>query len=130
MATVNGFWPGPGNRESGARQIPCRWALTEPCRPSEVARLGSLWGALWRTWHGELVCTGVQPTNNHAERSLRGAVIYRKLSHGSQSEDGETRTARLLSHTRPAASNSDRCFVYLTEALNANARGHPAPFLS
>lgn len=38
---------------------------------------------------------GVQPTNNHAERSLRGAVIYRKLSLGSQSEEGERRIARL-----------------------------------
>ena len=27
---------------------------------------------------------GVTPTNNHAERSLRGAVIYRKLSLGSE----------------------------------------------
>jgi hypothetical protein len=26
---------------------------------------------------------GVQPTNNHAERGLRGAVIQRKLSVGS-----------------------------------------------
>lgn len=32
---------------------------------------------------------GMQPTNNHAERALRGAVIYRKLSLGSQSETGD-----------------------------------------
>src|SRR3712207_6964462 len=44
--------------------------------------------------------TGVEPTNNHAERALRSAVIYRKLSLGSQSDDGERRIARLLSaHT-------------------------------
>ena len=43
----------------------------------------------------------MQPTNNHAERALRSAVIYHKLSLGSQSEAGELRTAaRLLSgHT-------------------------------
>jgi len=50
-----------------------------------------IWPALWTfSRHA-----GVQPTNNHAERALRGAVIYRKLSLGSQSEDGERRIARL-----------------------------------
>jgi transposase len=32
---------------------------------------------------------GVEPTNNHAERGLPGAVIHRKLSLGTQSERGE-----------------------------------------
>jgi len=55
-----------------------------------------VWPALW-TFANR---TGVQPHNNHAERALRGAVIYRKLSLGSQSEHGEQRIARLLSaHT-------------------------------
>ena len=40
---------------------------------------------------------GVEPTNNHAERGLRGAVIYRKLSLGSQSDQGERTIERLLS---------------------------------
>lgn len=54
------------------------------------------WPALW-TFAKHL---GVEPTNNHAERALRSAVIYHKLSFGSQSEGGELRTARLLSaHT-------------------------------
>jgi hypothetical protein len=55
----------------------------------------------------------IQPTNNHAERALRGSVIYRKLSLGSQSDDGERRIGRLLSiHTtcrlqrRPATTTS------------------------
>ena len=34
------------------------------------------WPALWTFTHAP----GVEPTNNHAERGLRGAVIYRKLS--------------------------------------------------
>jgi transposase len=42
----------------------------------------------------------VEPTNNHAERALRGPVIYRKLRLGSQSANGEQRIERLLSvHT-------------------------------
>lgn len=84
------------------------------------------WPALWTF----AAVPGVQPTNNHAERSLRGAVIYRKLSLGSQSEDGETRTARLLSAHTTCRPQHRSLFVYLTEALNANARGHPAPLLS
>lgn len=84
------------------------------------------WPALW-TFAAH---PGVEPTNNHAERSLRGAVIYRKLSLGSQSEDGETRTARLLSAHTTCRLQQRSLFVYLTEALNANARGHPAPLLS
>ena len=51
------------------------------------------WPALWTFTHTD----AVEPTNNHAERGLRGAVIYRKLSHGSQSEQGECTIERLLS---------------------------------
>ena len=31
---------------------------------------------------------GIEPTNNRAERALRGAVIARKVSHCSKNEDG------------------------------------------
>ena len=51
------------------------------------------WPALWTFSHTD----GVEPTNNHAERGLRGAVIYRKLSLGTQSEHGERSLERLLS---------------------------------
>src|SRR5450830_471372 len=51
------------------------------------------WPALW-SFAG---VPGVEPTNNHAERGLRGAVILRKLSLGSQSEEGERTIERLLS---------------------------------
>src|SRR5450830_265654 len=51
------------------------------------------WPALWSF----ASVPGVEPTNNHAERGLRGAVILRKLSHGSQSAQGERTIERLLS---------------------------------
>ncbi len=54
--------------------------------------LPKAWPALW-TFAAH---PGVQPTNNHAERALRSAVIYRKLSLRSQSTDGKRHTARLL----------------------------------
>ena len=84
------------------------------------------WPSLWTF----AAIPGVQPTNNHAERPLRGAVIYRKLSLGSQSEEGEQRVARLLSAHTTCRLQQRSLFVYLTEALNASTRGHPAPLLS
>ncbi len=88
--------------------------------------LQNAWPALW-TFAAD---PGVQPTNNHAERALRGAVIYRKLSLGSQSEDGETRIERLLSASITCRLQHHSLFAYLAELLNAHARGHPAPLLT
>jgi transposase len=52
-----------------------------------------VWPALWTfTTH-----PGVEPTNNPAERALRGPVIHRKLSHGTRSTDGEVFVERTLS---------------------------------
>ena len=72
----------------------------------------------------------MQPTNNHAERAPRSAVIYRKLSLGSQSEGGELPTARLLSAHTTCRLQRRSLFVYLTDTLTASARGDPAPLLT
>src|SRR5437667_1591222 len=56
---------------------------------------------------------GVEPTNNHAERGLRGAVIYRKLSHGSQSDQGERSIERLLSASITCRLRKQSLFAYL-----------------
>jgi transposase len=85
-----------------------------------------LWPALWTFAAVE----GVQPTNNHAERSLRGAVIYRKLSLGSQSEQGERRIERLLSASVTCRLQRRSLFSYLADALGAHARGDPVPLLT
>jgi transposase len=71
----------------------------------------------------------IHPTNNHAERSLRGAVIYRKLSLGSQSDDGERRIARLLSASITCRLQHRSLHAYLVDLLNAHARGDPVPLL-
>jgi len=85
-----------------------------------------LWPALWTfTDH-----PGVQPTNNHAERALRGAVIARKLSLGSQSTGGEQRTERLLSAHTTCRLQRRSLHAYLVGLLGAHARGDPAPLLS
>lgn len=73
---------------------------------------------------------GVQPTNNHAERALRGSVIYRKLSLGTQSEDGERRIERLLSVHTTCRLQRRPLHDYLIDALAAHSRGDPAPLLA
>ena len=83
------------------------------------------WPALWTFSHTD----GVEPTNNHAERGLRGAVIYRKLSLGSQSDQGERTIERLLSASVTCRLREQSLFAYLAHALAAHARGDPAPAL-
>ena len=85
-----------------------------------------IWPALWTFVEVE----GVEPTNNRAERALRGPVIYRKLSLGSQSERGETTTQRLLSASVTCRLQGRSLFAYLAEVLGARVRGDPAPLLA
>jgi len=84
------------------------------------------WSALWTFARHP----GVEPTNNHAERALRSAVIYRKLSLGSQSSEGEQRIARLLSIHTTRRLQRRPLHAYLTDALAAHNRGHPVPLLT
>jgi transposase len=84
------------------------------------------WPALWTFTHTD----NVEPTNNHAERGLRGAVIYRKLSLGTQSERGERSLERLLSASITCRLRKQSLFAYLTEVITAHARGDPIPALS
>jgi len=82
-----------------------------------------IWPAPWTF----STVAGVEPTNNAAERGLRGAVIYRKLSLGSQSEAGEHMIERLLSISQTCRPQQRSMLTYLTDALTATARGDPLP---
>jgi transposase len=84
------------------------------------------WTALW-TFES---VSGVQPTNNHAERALRSAVIYRKLSLGSQSDGGERRIERLLSAHTTCRLQRRSMHAYLIDILRAHTRGDPVPLLA
>ena len=86
----------------------------------------NVWPALW-TFDST---NGVPPTNNHAERRLRGAVIYRKLSLGSQPEAGERRIQRLLSAHTTCRLQHRSLHAYLIDLLSAHARGDPVPLLA
>jgi transposase len=84
------------------------------------------WPALWTftTTHG------VEPTNNPAERALRSPVIHRKLSLGTQSEDGERFAERALSAAVTCRMQHRSLFTYLSELLAAHTRGDPFPALT
>jgi transposase len=84
-----------------------------------------LWPALWT--FAEV--PDVEPTNNAAERGLRAAVIYRKLSLGSRSQGGERTIERLLSVDQTCRLQRRSLYSYLSDALTARARGDPVPTL-
>ncbi|HEY0261176.1 MAG TPA: IS66 family transposase [Lacisediminihabitans sp.] len=85
-----------------------------------------VWPALWTFVDHE----GVEPTNNRAERGLRHAVIYRKLSQGSHSTQGAIATERLLSAAISCRLQGRSLFAYLAEVAQATTSGRPAPALA
>lgn len=67
---------------------------------------------------------GVEPTNNRAERALRSAVQWRKITCGNRSADGELAVARLLTVTRTCQMQQLSALAYLTAAIVAHRRHH------
>ena len=72
---------------------------------------------------------GVEPTNNAAEQALRHAVIWRKLSFGTQSKSGSQFVERLLSVIETSRRQSRDAFSWLVTAVQAHDNGEQAPSL-
>jgi transposase len=72
---------------------------------------------------------GVEPTNNVAERALRCAVQWRKISFGSRSVQGEVAVARLLTVTRTCRMQNRVPLDYLVTVLASHRSGLSAPSL-
>jgi hypothetical protein len=119
------------SRTQGATN-PCLAHIPERSQPKRrrnrwhrqfANNLLKVWPALWTF----TTTDGVEPTNNPAERALRGPVIHRKLSLGTQSKHGErfaepaAATCRMQRHS---------LFAYLSELLAAHNRGDPFPALT
>ncbi len=73
---------------------------------------------------------GVEPTNNASERALRHAVIWRKLSFGTQSANGSRFVETLLTIVETCRQQSQNAFTFLTRALEAQFAHQPAPSLT
>jgi transposase len=72
---------------------------------------------------------GVEPTNNAAERSLRHAVIWRKLSFGTQSAAGSRFVERMLTVIETCRRQDRDVFAWLVEAAQARLTGQACPSL-
>ena len=72
---------------------------------------------------------GVEPTNNSAERALRCAVQWRKISFGTRSPQGELAVARLLTVARTCRMQNRSSLDYLGRAIRSHRRAQPAPSL-
>ena len=84
------------------------------------------WPALWTF----AMVDAVEPTNNPAERALRGPVIHRKLSHGTRTDQGERFAERALSAATTCRQQDRSLFEYLAQLLAAHTRGDPLPALT
>lgn len=72
---------------------------------------------------------GIEPTNNAAERALRPAVIYRKLSFGTQSEAGSRFIERMLTISETCRIQKRSVFQWLSDAVEAGLHNKTAPSL-
>ncbi len=83
------------------------------------SRFESLWTFVYEE--------GVEPTNNEAERGLRHAVIWRKLSFGTQSEIGERFVERIMTVALTLKKRAHNSFEYLTDCFKSFINGAQAP---
>lgn len=60
---------------------------------------------------------GVEPTNNDTERALRSAVIWRKISLGTQSDTGARFVERILSITASLQRQGRNVYDFLLETV-------------
>jgi len=72
---------------------------------------------------------GVEPTNNAAERALRHAVIWRKLSFGTQSKTGSHFVERMLTVVETCRCQSRAVFSWLVTAVQAYYNAVQTPSL-
>ena len=82
--------------------------------------------ALWTF----VTLAGVEPTNNPAERALRGPVNHRKLSHDTTSKPGERFAERAQSAAATCRLQNRSLFAHLRELITAHNRDDPFPALT
>jgi transposase len=88
-------------------------------------RLLKVYPALWTFLSAE----GVEPTNNHGERMLRSAVLWRKCCFGNHSEAGCRFAERILTVVQTLRLRRRSVLHYLRWALVAFRAGLPTPAL-
>jgi transposase len=89
----------------------------------------SVHAALWTFATPQGIALGVEPTNNHAERMLRPAVLWRKVSFGSQGQNGCHFAERVLTAVHTLRLQGRDVLDYLTESVANLRAGTRAPRL-
>lgn len=84
-----------------------------------VRRLAREMASLWVFLREQ----GVEPTNNLAERGLRFGVIWRKTSHGTDSEHGNRWVERALSLRQTCRQLGQSTFSVLVDAVTSLFQG-------
>ncbi|GAB4128355.1 MAG: hypothetical protein OHK0050_41950 [Roseiflexaceae bacterium] len=72
---------------------------------------------------------GVEPTNNAAERTIRPAVLWRKISFGTQNTAGSRFVERLLSVVTTCRQHGRAVFATLRATILASWQNQPPPDL-
>jgi transposase len=72
---------------------------------------------------------GVEPTNNAVERALRHAVIWRRISGGTDSMQGSRFVERMLTVVATCRQQGRNVLDYLTSCFEADCRGQALPSL-
>jgi transposase len=72
---------------------------------------------------------GIEPTNNAAERALRHAVIWRKLSFGTQSAAGSRFVETLLTTIETCRQQQRNVFEFVTQTVEAHFYHRNSPSL-
>ena len=99
------------------------------CGDKDVRNLATALLAHFERFFTFLDKEGVEPTNNAAERALRCAVQWRKISFGSRSPEGEVAVARLLTVTRTCHMQNRRSLDYIAQAVRSYRTAQPCPSL-
>jgi transposase len=73
--------------------------------------------------------SGVEPTNNLAEREIRPAVLWRKGCFGAWCDAGRRFTERVLTVARTLRRKGRDILAYLEASIRARLAGKPAPRL-
>ena len=68
---------------------------------------------------------GVELTNNGSERALRHAVIWRKLSFGTQSARGSRFVETMLTVIETCRQQGRNTFTFVADAVHAQFAGRP-----
>ena len=75
------------------------------------------------------VVSGVEPTNNHAERVQRRAVLWRKKSFGCQSPSGCRFVERILTVVQSLRLQNRNTLEFLGQSIAAHRKGASTPKL-